>query len=43
MQTNKFGQMAITTKNKFRQSNYHIDLNLIGEEGCEYLSKAYWP
>ena len=43
MPTNKFGEMAITTKNIFKQSYCHIDLNLIEEEGCEYISKAYWP
>ena len=35
--------MAFTAKDIARSIFYNLDRNLIGNEGCEYLSEAYWP
>ncbi len=35
--------MAFTKENKPLSSLYYLDENEIGNDGCDYLSRADWP
>ena len=39
----ELNKMAFTSINLIRYKFQNLDRNLIGNEGCDYLSKADWP
>ena len=43
MQINQPRAMATTERVKFGFILYNLDENIIGNKGCEFLSKSDWP
>ena len=43
MQTSLLGELAFNVKDRLMFIYKYVDLNTIGNEGCAFLNKTFWP